>query len=65
LHDVVPFNFQMANYFNEMIFNSKKIIVHTEPCQNLLAGWKCPVCGRGLSPYTSVCPCVQSTIKFI
>lgn len=20
-------------------------------------GWVCPVCGRGLSPYTNVCPC--------
>lgn len=20
-------------------------------------GWVCPVCGRGLSPFTVVCPC--------
>ena len=26
-----------------------------EPPQ--MAGWICPVCGRGLSPYTYVCPC--------
>ena len=22
-----------------------------------VTGWVCPVCGRGLSPYTAVCPC--------
>jgi uncharacterized OB-fold protein len=22
-----------------------------------MEGWKCPVCGRGLSPYVTVCPC--------
>lgn len=22
-----------------------------------MIGWICPVCGRGLSPYTSICPC--------
>lgn len=21
-------------------------------------GWICPVCGHGLSPYTSTCPCI-------
>lgn len=24
-------------------------------------GWVCPVCGRGLSPYTAVCPCQNQT----
>ena len=22
-----------------------------------ISGWVCPVCGRGLSPYTQSCPC--------
>lgn len=22
-----------------------------------LIGWICPICGRGLSPFTNVCPC--------
>lgn len=22
-----------------------------------MVGWICPVCGRGLSPFTNVCPC--------
>ena len=22
-----------------------------------MVGWICPVCGRGLSPFTAVCPC--------
>ena len=22
-----------------------------------MTGWICPVCGRGVSPYTSACPC--------
>ena len=25
--------------------------------QSEISGWICPVCGRGLSPWTSVCPC--------
>lgn len=27
------------------------------PSMPVLTGWKCPVCGRVLSPGTSVCPC--------
>ena len=24
-----------------------------------MVGWICPICGRGLSPFTSVCPCKE------
>ena len=36
-----------------------KVLPSAEPEQQIpqMRGWVCPVCGRGLSPYTSVCPC--------
>lgn len=34
-------------------YDAKEKTVDTPPMQ----GWICPVCGRGLSPFTSVCPC--------
>lgn len=30
--------------------------------QNL--GWECPVCGRGNSPFTTTCPCIQTVPKW-
>ena len=31
--------------------------IEAVPSYSGLIGWVCPVCGRGLSPYTAVCPC--------
>ena len=28
-------------------------------------GWICPVCGRGLSPSTSECPCYKKSAKIV
>ncbi len=27
-----------------------------------ISGWVCPVCGKGNSPFNTVCPCVSSPI---
>jgi hypothetical protein len=35
----------------------KTIVTEIETPVGGLTGWICPVCGRGLSPYTSSCPC--------
>lgn len=28
-----------------------------------MQGWICPVCGRGVSPYTAVCPCKNGKVQ--
>ena len=35
-----------------------------DPTNKKLYGWICPVCGRGLSPYTNECSCYL-TIEYI
>lgn len=43
LHDVIGFNPYMETYFNSIVKNSDKLIVHTDVCQRLLMRvWKCP-----------------------
>ena len=38
----------------EEVFNR---VVFEEDKPKGMLGWICPVCGRGLSPFTSMCPC--------
>lgn len=42
--------YQTEKYIESLISNKE-----TYPTK--MTGWTCPVCGRGLSPFTSVCPC--------
>lgn len=42
---------------NDNICACNKYKPSAQPEQRELSGWVCPVCGRGLSPFTSVCPC--------
>ena len=39
--------------------NNTVSVTVTSPDIPKMTGWICPVCGRGLSPYTSVCPCKE------
>lgn len=44
---------------DETLYDLKKLIEESEQKPIGLVGWVCPVCGRGNSPYTSTCPCIQ------
>lgn len=46
-------------YRNEKVAYKSQVdmLPSAEPETNGMKGWICPVCGRGLSPLTSVCPC--------
>lgn len=41
---------------DEVVKEIKKL-PSAQPETPMQIGWICPVCGRGLSPLTSVCPC--------
>lgn len=45
----------MDGYQTEKYIESLMSTKETNPPK--MTGWTCPVCGRGLSPFTSVCPC--------
>ncbi len=43
----------LKDYEKDIIDNMKQINLNQG-----IQGWICPVCGKGLSPYTSSCPCI-------
>ena len=61
--DIASFGkWQWANGFNTALAATTvqlKKLPSAQPEQQIpqMRGWVCPVCGRGLSPYTSVCSC--------
>lgn len=43
LHDVIPFDPQMGDYFTTILYHADKVIVHTPTCYRLLVvEWNCP-----------------------
>ena len=48
---------QMPNEVNHRIWKEINELPSVQPETPMHIGWICPVCGRGLSPLTSVCPC--------
>ncbi|MDE2102245.1 MAG: hypothetical protein KGL39_33675 [Patescibacteria group bacterium] len=34
--------------------------INKEPEVPAITGWKCPVCGRGNSPFNPTCPCIAT-----
>ena len=42
----------------ESLMSTEKTNPSTEKTNSpKMVGWICPVCGRGLSPFTAICPC--------
>lgn len=48
---------EAADLMRQGVYLAEKKIEQLPSAPPSLQGWVCPVCGRGLSPFTTVCPC--------
>ena len=48
---------------NDLVFRSSNSDIPMPQSFGEEKGWICPVCGRGLAPWVSFCPCQTSEIK--
>ena len=51
------FTSSFGNEYTTTVPPSKSETVNPPQVTGGMTGWICPVCGRGLSPFTNVCPC--------
>jgi hypothetical protein len=54
--DAIEKNTYRHTYLDQII-DIIKALPSAQPETPMQIGWICPVCGRGLSPLTGVCPC--------
>ena len=57
-NDLVFRGFGSAQQIDQTPYTPPETPPYQEPYNGSSLGWICPKCGRGVSPYTSVCPCV-------
>lgn len=55
--NTVKKHYRVDNDLLEVIVYQLENLPSAQPEPPMQIGWICPVCGRGLSPLTSVCPC--------
>lgn len=48
---------------NDLVYRSNACDLPIPQGFGELKGWTCPVCGRGLAPWMSMCPCMNKGLE--
>ena len=52
-----------GNAVNDLVYRPSNCDIPMPKSFGKQEGWICPVCGRGVAPWTSFCPCQGSEMK--